>query len=46
MTNLQTKHIEIKSKEVYFESYTGMMSHEFSTPLETALIFIDYILVE
>ena len=46
MTNLQSKHIEKKNKEDYFESYTGMMSHEFSTPLETTLMFIDYLQVE
>ena len=43
MIDLQIKNIQIKSKEDYFESYTGMMSHEFTTPLETALMFIDFL---
>ena len=43
MIDLQIKNIQIKSKEDYFESYTGMMSHEFTTPLETALMFIEFL---
>ena len=43
MINSQNKNILVKSKEDYFESYTGMMSHEFTTPLETALMFIDFL---
>ena len=35
-----------KNKEDLFESYTGMMSHEFQTPLQTALMLIDLILNE
>ena len=36
--------IQDKNKEELFESYTGMMSHEFQTPLQTALMLIDLIL--
>ena len=35
-----------KNKEDLFESYTGMMSHEFQTPLQTSLMLIDLILNE
>ena len=35
--------LEEKNLENHIESYTGMMSHEFQTPLETALMLIDVI---
>ena len=35
-----------KNKEDLFESYTGMMSHEFQTPLQTSLMLLDLILNE
>ena len=35
--------IEEKNKQDHIESYTAMMSHEFQTPIQTALMLIDVI---
>ena len=41
---LERKVIQQKSEAQNLESYTAMISHEFRTPLATALMFIDIIL--
>ena len=41
---LERKIIQQKSEAQNLESYTAMISHEFRTPLATALMFIDIIL--
>ena len=35
--------LEERNLENHIESYTGMMSHEFSTPIQTSLMLIEVI---
>ena len=44
MTRLELEVIKQKNETQNLESYTGMMSHEFRTPLGTCLMFIDLLL--
>ena len=41
---LERRVIQQKSEAQNLESYTAMISHEFRTPLATALMFIDIII--
>jgi len=44
MMRLESKMIQKKNEAINLESYTSMMSHEFRTPLGTALMFIEMVL--
>ena len=44
MLRMMRSSLEKKNFEDHIESYTGMMSHEFKTPLQTALMLLDVIL--
>ena len=44
MVRMMRWSLEKKNLENHIESYTGMMSHEFQTPLQTALMLLDVIL--
>ena len=44
MTRLELQVIKQKNETQNLESYTGMMSHEFRTPLGTCLMFIGLLL--
>lgn len=44
MMHLESQLIQKKNEAINLESYTSMMSHEFRTPLATALMFIDLVL--
>ena len=41
---LQSKIIQKQNENQNLESYTSMMSHEFRTPLSTAIVFINILL--
>ena len=44
MMRLESKVIQSKNEAQNLESYTSMMSHEFRTPLGTALMFINMVM--
>ena len=44
MLQLESKLVQQKNIAINLESYTSMMSHEFRTPLGTALMFLDMVL--
>ena len=44
MMHLESRLIQQKNEAINLESYTSMMSHEFRTPLGTAIMFIDLVL--